>query len=105
MSCDVEVVPLLILHGWSGSIREFYEAIPLLTAAYEDSDFAVEVIAPSLPGFGFSSVSSLRLVLLGIFLNIVRSYEPDKTNFALPPHRQQFDHILAPQKLRLFLET
>ncbi|KOB72990.1 Juvenile hormone epoxide hydrolase, partial [Operophtera brumata] len=29
----VETVPLLLLHGWPGSVREFYEAIPLLTAA------------------------------------------------------------------------
>ncbi|KAJ2947087.1 hypothetical protein O0L34_g16432 [Tuta absoluta] len=49
-----EVIPLLLLHGWPGSIREFYDAIPLLTADSLDRDFAVEVIVPSLPGFGFS---------------------------------------------------
>nr|AAB88192.1 epoxide hydrolase [Trichoplusia ni] len=50
----VEVVPLLLLHGWPGSVREFYEAIPLLTAVSKDRDFAFEVIVPSLPGYGFS---------------------------------------------------
>ncbi|KAJ2947088.1 hypothetical protein O0L34_g16433 [Tuta absoluta] len=48
------VIPLLLLHGWAGSIREFYDAIPLLTADSKDRDFAVELIAPCLPGFGFS---------------------------------------------------
>ncbi|XP_045455131.1 juvenile hormone epoxide hydrolase-like [Melitaea cinxia] len=51
----VEVVPLLLLHGWPGSVREFYEAIPLLTAVSKTRDFALEVIIPSLPGYGFSS--------------------------------------------------
>lgn len=50
----VEVVPLLLLHGWPGSVREFYEAIPLITAVSKDRDFAIEVIVPSLPGYGFS---------------------------------------------------
>ncbi|KAI5633278.1 alpha/beta hydrolase fold domain-containing protein [Phthorimaea operculella] len=52
-----EVVPLLLLHGWPGSIREFYEAIPLLTADSPDRDFVVEVIVPCLPGFGFSDAA------------------------------------------------
>ncbi|XP_072946438.1 juvenile hormone epoxide hydrolase-like [Epargyreus clarus] len=52
-----EVVPLLLLHGWPGSTREFLEAIPLLTAVSKDRDFAVEVIVPSLPGYGFSDAA------------------------------------------------
>ncbi|XP_047539262.1 juvenile hormone epoxide hydrolase-like isoform X1 [Vanessa atalanta] len=51
----VEVIPLLLLHGWPGSVREFYEAIPYLTSASRDRDFALELIIPSLPGYGFSS--------------------------------------------------
>uniref|UniRef100_A0A2A4K8F5 Epoxide hydrolase n=1 Tax=Heliothis virescens TaxID=7102 RepID=A0A2A4K8F5_HELVI len=53
----VEVVPLLLLHGWPGSVREFYEAIPLITAVSKDRDFAIEVIVPSLPGYGFSDAA------------------------------------------------
>nr|UBY12687.1 juvenile hormone epoxide hydrolase [Anticarsia gemmatalis] len=53
----VEVVPLLLLHGWPGSVREFYESIPLLTAVGKDRNFAVEVIVPSLPGYGFSDAA------------------------------------------------
>ncbi|CAH0714980.1 unnamed protein product, partial [Brenthis ino] len=51
---DFEVVPLLLLHGWPGSIREFYEIIPKLTTPKVGHKFVFEIIAPSLPGFGFS---------------------------------------------------
>lgn len=50
---DTKVFPLLLLHGWPGSVREFYEIIPMLTSPSKDN-IAFEVIAPSLPGFGFS---------------------------------------------------
>lgn len=50
------VLPLLILHGWPGSVREFYDLIPLLTTHNEQHRFVFEVIAPSLPGYGFSQV-------------------------------------------------
>lgn len=49
-----KVVPLLLLHGWPGSVREFYELIPLLTTPRDDADFVFDVVAPSLPGYGFS---------------------------------------------------
>lgn len=54
------VIPVLLLHGWPGSVREFYELIPLLTNDYnnDDLDVSFEVIAPSLPGFGWSEGSS-----------------------------------------------
>ncbi|CAH0598403.1 unnamed protein product [Chrysodeixis includens] len=54
---DVEVIPLLIVHGWPGSFLEFYKAAPLISEAYEKTGFAVELIIPSLPGFGFSSAA------------------------------------------------
>ncbi|NP_001295475.1 uncharacterized protein LOC105689317 [Athalia rosae] len=49
------VLPLLIQHGWPGSVVEFYKIIPMLTTPRDDYDFVFEVIAPSLPGFGFPS--------------------------------------------------
>lgn len=52
------VVPLLLLHGWPGSVREFYEFIPMLTNPNTDSPVAFEVIAPSLPGYGWSEGAS-----------------------------------------------
>ncbi|XP_046972681.1 juvenile hormone epoxide hydrolase-like [Vanessa cardui] len=51
---DIKVVPLLMLHGWPGSIREFYEIIPKLITPRVSHDFVFEIIAPSLPGYGFS---------------------------------------------------
>ncbi|KAJ2945015.1 hypothetical protein O0L34_g1911 [Tuta absoluta] len=53
----VEVVPMLLLHGWPGSVREFYEAIPLLTAVDKTRNFALELIIPSLPGYGWSDAA------------------------------------------------
>ncbi|CAH2098058.1 unnamed protein product [Euphydryas editha] len=54
---SVTVIPLLLMHGWPGSVREFYEAIPLLTKQASGYDFAFEVVVPSLPGYGFSDAA------------------------------------------------
>ncbi|KAI4471860.1 epoxide hydrolase 1-related [Holotrichia oblita] len=50
----LKVLPLLLLHGWPGSVREFYGVIPKLTAAQKGYGFVFELIIPSLPGYGFS---------------------------------------------------
>ncbi|HSO97131.1 MAG TPA: epoxide hydrolase [Acidimicrobiia bacterium] len=42
-----DAIPLLLVHGWPGSIVEFLDALPGLTDAFH-------VVAPSLPGYGFS---------------------------------------------------
>jgi pimeloyl-ACP methyl ester carboxylesterase len=49
--------PLLLLHGWPGSVFEFLELIPRLTDPARfggDPADAFTVIAPSLPGYGLS---------------------------------------------------
>ncbi|MEO7005552.1 MAG: epoxide hydrolase family protein [Terrimesophilobacter sp.] len=49
--------PLLLLHGWPGSIWEFMEVIGPLTdpASFGgDPADAFDVVVPSLPGFGYS---------------------------------------------------
>lgn len=46
----VKVLPLLLLHGWPGSVREFHDILPLLTTKQDGRDFIFEVIVPSLPG-------------------------------------------------------
>lgn len=51
-TANVKVYKLILLHGWPGSVREFYDIIPLLTKP--KNNIAFEVIAPSLPGYGFS---------------------------------------------------
>ena len=45
-------MPLLLTHGWPGSVVEFQDVIGPLTSAGDDS---FDVVIPSLPGFGFSS--------------------------------------------------
>ena len=50
-------MPLIITHGWPGSIAEFSKIIGPLTdpVAYGgDAEDAFHVIAPSMPGYGFS---------------------------------------------------
>jgi len=50
-------LPLIVSHGWPGSIVEFLEIIEPLAHPERfggSSDDAFDVIAPSLPGFGFS---------------------------------------------------
>ena len=50
--------PIVLTHGWPGSVVEFQDAIEQLTnpAAFGGSeDDAFDVVIPSLPGFGFSS--------------------------------------------------
>ena len=56
-SPEPEALPLLITHGWPGSIAEFLDIIgPLTDPAAHGGDpaDAFHVIAPSIPGFGFS---------------------------------------------------
>ena len=64
--------PLIITHGWPGSIAEFMEVIgPLTDPAAHGGDpaDAFDVIAPSLPGYGFSDPTHERQV------NIIRIAE------------------------------
>ena len=50
-------MPLLLSHGWPGSVWEFHKILPLLTDPGRhggDPADAFTVVAPSLPGYGFS---------------------------------------------------
>src|SRR5260370_1909012 len=50
-------MPLLLLHGWPGSVFEFLEFIPRLTDPARfggDARDAFTIVAPSLPGYGLS---------------------------------------------------
>jgi pimeloyl-ACP methyl ester carboxylesterase len=51
-------IPLLLIHGWPGSVYEFHKVIPSLTAPEPGRALrlkhAFHVIAPSIPGFGWS---------------------------------------------------
>ena len=55
--------PLLLTHGWPGSIVEFLDVIPRLTdpeAFGGRAEDAFHVVAPSLPGYGFSEPTRTR---------------------------------------------
>ncbi|XP_023160353.2 juvenile hormone epoxide hydrolase 1 [Drosophila hydei] len=52
------VYPLLLLHGWPGSVREFYDFIPMLVKDQNITDNAFEVVAPSLVGYGWSDAAT-----------------------------------------------
>ncbi len=47
-------VPLLLTHGWPGSVVEFFGVIDDLVEPEDPDAMAFHVIAPSLPGYGFS---------------------------------------------------
>ena len=62
-------LPLLIAHGWPGSIWEFRRLIPMLTDPARfgaDPHDAFSVIAPSLPGYAFSHNPGRRFPVEGI---------------------------------------
>nr|ALO17566.1 juvenile hormone epoxide hydrolase [Scylla paramamosain] len=72
----VTVVPLLMVHGWPGSVVEFYNILPLLTTPQEGSGVAFEVICPSIPGYAFSQASAKQglgdLQTAQIFLKLMK---------------------------------
>lgn len=56
-SPHADALPLVLTHGWPGSVVEFLEAIGPLTdptAHGGDAADAFHVVCPSLPGYGFS---------------------------------------------------
>jgi pimeloyl-ACP methyl ester carboxylesterase len=46
--------PMILTHGWPGSIIEFLDVIEPLTAPQDPAAPAFHLVIPSLPGFGFS---------------------------------------------------
>ena len=62
-SAHADAPTLLLTHGWPGSIVEFLDVIPMLTRPEdhggEPAD-AFHVVAPSLPGYGFSEPTLTR---------------------------------------------
>ena len=56
-------LPLIITHGWPGTFFEMHKVIPLLSdpAAHGgDPADAFDVVAPSMPGYGFSDAAQER---------------------------------------------
>jgi pimeloyl-ACP methyl ester carboxylesterase len=62
-SPHADALPILITHGWPGSVIEFFKIIGPLTDPATHGGNAVDafhVVAPSLPGFGFSGKPAER---------------------------------------------
>ena len=55
-----DAIPLMLIHGWPGSILEFLGLIEPLTHPKDRHSPAFHVIIPSLPGFGFSGPTTTR---------------------------------------------
>ena len=57
-----DALPLLMTHGWPGSVAEFLKIIPMLTHPEQHRGHASDafhVICPSIPGYGFSDPATL----------------------------------------------
>ena len=62
-SPHANALPLLLTHGWPGSIVEFLDVIPMLTDPEQhggSAEDAFHVVVPSLPGYGFSEPPRTR---------------------------------------------
>ncbi|MDG4785309.1 epoxide hydrolase [Micromonospora sp. WMMD1102] len=49
-----DATPLVLTHGWPGSVLEYLDVIAPLTEPADPDAPAFHVVVPSLPGFGFS---------------------------------------------------
>jgi pimeloyl-ACP methyl ester carboxylesterase len=62
-STDPDAIPLLLVHGWPGSVLEFLDVIGPLTepqAHGAPHAPAFHAVVPSIPGYGFSGPTSER---------------------------------------------
>ena len=58
-------LPIILTHGWPDSFLRYKKIIPLLTDPVRhnaDAQDSFDVIIPSIPGFGFSSLSEDRVL-------------------------------------------
>lgn len=49
-----DALPVILTHGWPGSVLEYLDVIAPLTEPESADDPAFHLVIPSLPGFGFS---------------------------------------------------
>ncbi|KPI34365.1 putative epoxide hydrolase [Cyphellophora attinorum] len=50
-----DAIPIFLLHGWPGSFLEFLPMLDILRNRYSEQDLPYHLIAPSMPGYAFSS--------------------------------------------------
>ncbi|CAM3452855.1 MULTISPECIES: epoxide hydrolase family protein [Saccharibacillus] len=78
-SPEPDALPLLLLHGWPGSIVEFLDLIGPLTRPQEygrPASDAFHLVIPSLPGYGFSGPTSQAglddKAIAGMFVTLMK---------------------------------
>ncbi|KAJ7277110.1 Alpha/Beta hydrolase protein [Mycena rebaudengoi] len=62
-SADADAIPVILLHGWPGSFHEYAPIIKPLTESWTNAEgkkVSYHVVAPSLPGFLFSSLPPIN---------------------------------------------
>ena len=78
-SSQKNALPLMLIHGWPGSIFEFFDLIPLLTNPEQNNLIGYQpfdLIIPSLPNVGFSfSLNQKPLDLKEISINFIKLME------------------------------
>jgi pimeloyl-ACP methyl ester carboxylesterase len=60
-----DAIPLLLTHGWPWSFWDWYPIMSELTTGGDDQP-AFDVVVPSLPGFGFSSLATTGVDIRGV---------------------------------------
>jgi pimeloyl-ACP methyl ester carboxylesterase len=78
-------IPLLILHGWPSSIVQFMDIIPLLTdpaLRNDGSTVSFDVVAVSLPGFGFSSQPTKPGMSVGKIAGLIHKLMVERLRYA-----------------------
>ena len=76
--------PLLLSHGWPGSVYEFMQVIPMLTdpgAHGGDPNQSFTVVAPSLPGYGFSGHPRTRAMNIQAIAEIFHKLMTDTLGY------------------------
>lgn len=53
-SARADATPLIVTHGWPGSVAEFVDVVDQLADPVDPGAPAFHVVIPSLPGFGYS---------------------------------------------------
>jgi pimeloyl-ACP methyl ester carboxylesterase len=78
-SSQKNALPLMLIHGWPGSIFEFFDLIPLLTNPEQNNLIGYQpfdLIIPSVPNVGFSfSLNQKPLDLKEISTNLIKLME------------------------------
>lgn len=54
-SKKADAVPIVLLHGWPGSILEFLGVLDIWQKKYDEESLPIHFVVPSLPGYGYSS--------------------------------------------------